>query len=105
MTTPGTDNSNAMMKISREIKEFEMAEQITGETVNGVLRDLENDLLRLSKIVGHLTVIGDRLEGNRPQEDASPMVDHPPHSMINDMPIANQHAAIGSYMGTGAGRG
>lgn len=59
--------------------------KLTGETVKSVLGDVDNQIMRLNKIVGHLTVIGDRLEGSRPQEAAGPTTDHPPHSMINDL--------------------
>lgn len=55
------------------------------DTAMSILRDFDPQLQRLMKVVGHLMVIGDRLEGSRPQEAANPSVDHPPHCLVDDI--------------------
>ena len=53
--------------------------------VVGVVRDIDMVVHRLAKVVQHLDVIGDRIEGTRPAEAGCGEPDTPAHSTINEM--------------------
>ncbi len=57
-----------------------------GESLVGIIQDLDPPIARLSKLVQHLSIIADRVEGSRPQEAACAVgVDTPPHSTIDNL--------------------
>lgn len=55
------------------------------DTVAGVVSDLNEGLLRLSKINACLVHIGDRLEGSRPSDVGEVKPAQPPHSLIDEL--------------------
>lgn len=62
-----------------------------GASLTGVISDFDSITHRLLKSVQLLSVIGDRIEGTRPQDATQAKVDTPPHSVIDDLQRKRDH--------------
>ncbi len=51
----------------------------------GVIADIDPILHKMVKAVQYLDMLGDRIEGSRPQDATQAKVDTPPHSTIDDL--------------------
>lgn len=55
------------------------------ETMQGVINDLDPIVMRVMKVASALTIIGDRLEGSRPEGVAEQSPETPPHGMLDEL--------------------
>ena len=55
------------------------------DTIQIVIRDFDPLIERVFKIAAAIDLIGDKLEGSRPQEAAQGQVDTPPHGMLDEL--------------------
>jgi len=63
-----------------------MSDAIAKDTLCSILQDINIDFQRLIKVIEHLNIIGDRLQGQRPTAEKSPSkLDTPPYSVYDEL--------------------
>lgn len=67
------------------------------DTVQSVTRDFDPLVQRIFKMASEIDMLGDRLEGSRPQDAGAAAPDTPPHSLLDELQrkrVAFDHAIM-----------